>query len=260
MFRTFFRYIRYKIRGQHRFSVHSPFLFAFIRDVLQDSRYFYAFDEIESVRDAMLRDDRLVRIQDLGAGSKKLRSDVRKISDIARSALVSAKFGRMLFRMASYFGSQSILELGTSLGISTLYLASANKGAQVITLEGSTAIAEVAKENFVHADAENITLLTGEFSETLPHALSRFTHIDLAFIDGNHAKAPTLLYFEKIVARCTPESVIILDDIHWSREMEEAWRTILQHPAVTLSIDLFFKGIVFLRRDFHEKQHIILSY
>ena len=102
--------------------------------------------------------------------------------------------------------------------------------------------------------------MQGDFQQTLPAFLSTVKQIDLAFIDGNHRKAPTLEYFSKLLSLSTPSTVLIFDDIHWSAEMEEAWFAIQQHSAVTLTIDLFFIGLVFINPDFKVKQHFSIRF
>ncbi len=107
---------------------------------------------------------------------------------------------------------------------------------------------------------KNIEAVIGNFDETLQPTLSAIENVDLAFIDGNHRYEPTIKYFEKILPKLKENSIVVFDDIHWSKEMEQAWNEIIQHNAVTLSIDLFFIGIVFFRKDFKEKQDFVVRY
>jgi predicted O-methyltransferase YrrM len=84
--------------------------------------------------------------------------------------------------------------------------------------------------------------------------------VDLLFVDGNHRKEATLEYFNIFLEKATPQSIFIFDDIHWSKEMEEAWKLIQQHNSVTLTIDLFFLGMVFFSKDFKVKQHFPIRF
>ncbi len=254
------RYLRYRWKAKTEYDVHSPFLFDFIEHVLKDDRGFYIFEEIEQLRKQLLLLDSELSVVDFGAGSKKSNKPKRKISDIAKNTLITPKFGRMLFHLAEHYNSTNILELGTSLGISTLYLAGAKKRSNIISLEGSPEIAACAQQNFEKLHVENIDILTGEFSQTLPKALETLKTIDLAFIDGNHRRDPTIQYFEQILPFCHIHSILVFDDIHWSREMEQAWDYIVKNNNVTLSIDLFFKGIVFLTKDLHEKTAVTIQF
>jgi predicted O-methyltransferase YrrM len=106
----------------------------------------------------------------------------------------------------------------------------------------------------------NTILLQGDFAKTLPVLLESLQQIDLAFVDGNHRKVPTLQYFEQLLPKTTASSILIFDDIHWSAEMEEAWESIKAHPAVTLTIDLFFIGLVFVNPDFKVKQGFVVRF
>jgi predicted O-methyltransferase YrrM len=241
-------------------GMHSPFVFELISEVLNDDRSFYAYQSIERVRQMLLYNKRVLEIEDLGAGSRTIKSKSRSVQSSAKSALKSKKFSQLLFRMVDHYQPGIIVELGTSFGITTAYLASANINGKVITLEGSEAIADIALENFAKLKLKNIELVKGNFDDQLPAVLSSLPTVDLAFIDGNHRYQPTLNYFEQILAKSNHKSIIILDDIHWSREMEEAWQAIQQHSAVTMTIDLFFLGIVLLRDEFKVKQHFSVRF
>jgi predicted O-methyltransferase YrrM len=242
-------------------GMHSPFVFNFITDVLNDNRHFYAYDQVEQQRKKLLQDNRVLDIEDFGAGSRVMKHRQRLVTDIARSSLKPKKFAQLLFRMAAYYQPQTLLELGTSLGITTAYLAAANPQSRVITMEGSKAVAGVASQGFNHLQLHNITLVQGNFDETLQPTLQQLQQpVGLAFLDGNHRYAPTMAYFNAVLQHTSQDSIIILDDIHWSREMEQAWHEVQQHPAVQATIDLFFIGIVLLCKDFKTKQHFSIRF
>ncbi|MEO5783563.1 MAG: class I SAM-dependent methyltransferase, partial [Ginsengibacter sp.] len=166
----------------------------------------------------------------------------------------------LLFRIVQYYKPHNIVELGTSLGITTAYIASANKTSEVFTLEGAKNIAAIAQQNFEKIGVQNIKQIQGNFDDTLPHLLSQIQKIDLAYVDGNHRKKPTLNYFNQLFEKSNDQFILIFDDIHWSEEMEEAWKEIQQHNDVTLTIDLFFIGLVFFKKDFKAKQHFIIRF
>ncbi len=164
---------------------------------------------------------------------------------MARHGLSSAKFGRLLYRLATYNSSNYLLELGTSLGITTLYLATAHSSGTVYTLEGGEAIADHAERVFSELEYPNIQLVRGDIDQTLPNVLQQMPRVDFAYLDANHRYEPTVAYFEQVVAKTNERSIVVIDDIYWSGEMRRAWRHIRQHPAVTLTIDLFDAGLVF---------------
>lgn len=241
-------YLRYRLTAQTPHGIHSPFVFDFQNDVLLDQTPYYAFDLIESVRASMLLSDKSLTVSDFGAGGSKQRERQLRIKDIASRFVLPKKYGQLLFRMVNRFQPETILELGTSLGITSLYLALPKLKAKMITLEGCPQTAEVAKENFRKMNARHIELLCGEFTGELPNALDALQRIDFAYIDGNHRYHPTMDYFQRILPYCHPETVLVFDDIRWSRQMSAAWDDIKKHPAVTQSIDLFKFGIVFFRQ------------
>ncbi len=241
-------------------GIHSPFVFDFVKNVLNDKKIYDVYHNIEALRRQLLHDDRILEVQDMGAGSVVSKHKRRKISDITRFAVKPKKFGQLLFRIIKHYHPKTIVELGTSLGITTSYLALATIQGSVITLEGAPAIADVARTNFEKLAIDNVQIREGNFDDTLPDALSGINTLDFAFIDGNHRKEPTIQYFERFLNKINNASILIFDDIHWSSEMEEAWETIKTHSCVTLSIDLFFVGLVFFRNDFKIKQHFVINF
>ena len=256
------KYLNYYLNASNGkgHGMHSPFVFEFIDEVLNDNRNFYAFDAIEKIRQSLLANQQKLTIEDFGAGSRTIKNKERTIASIARSSLKPKKYSQLLFRMVDHYQPKTIVELGTSFGITTSYLASAKQDATIITMEGSNAIASIAKENFSKLKLKNIALVNGNFDDTLPQVISNLSTIDLAFIDGNHRYQPTLNYFEQILAKSDNYSIIILDDIHWSKEMEAAWKEVRNNSSVTMTIDLFFIGIVLLRNEFKVKQHFSVRF
>jgi predicted O-methyltransferase YrrM len=256
------KYLRYYITASNGkgHGIHSPFVFDFIKHVKNDKKEYTCYEEIEKERKKLLANESVIEVEDFGAGSSVIKTNKRVVKNIARSSLKPKKFSQLLFRIVNYYQPKTIIELGTSLGITTSYLAKANAGATIFTCEGAKNIAAIAQQTFNNLDIKNISLTKGDFDQTLPAVLSQIKNIDLAFIDGNHRKAPTLAYFARLLERSNPSTILIFDDIHWSHEMEEAWAEIQQHPAVTLTIDLFFIGIVCINTDFKAKQHFTLRF
>jgi predicted O-methyltransferase YrrM len=241
-------------------GVHSPFVFDFITHVLNDNRIFYAYEELENLRGSLRSDRTILTIEDFGAGSAISNSNRRSVSSIARTALKPKKFGQLLFRMVDHYKAKTIIELGTSLGITTGYLASGNISGQVLTFEGASEVAKLARQNFQKLSLNNITVVEGDFNVTLQPQLDKIAHLDFAFVDGNHQENPTIFYFEQLLTKANENSIFIFDDIHWSQGMEEAWKYIQNHPAVTLTIDLFFIGLVFFRKEQKVPQHFSIRF
>jgi len=263
------KFVRYWLTASNGkgHGVHSPFVFEFITDVLNDDKEYYCYNTIEQLRYQLKMDNSELLLEDFGAGSRMHASYKRKVSGIAGSSLKQKKFAQLFFRMVNFYFHQerltypaNILELGTSLGITTSYLASANINNNVITMEGAVAVADIAKRIFQCLLLKNIQIIKGNFDHTLPLIIKQLSTIDFAFIDGNHRKEPTVRYFNEILTKTTEYSIFVFDDIHWSKEMEEAWEYIKEHSSVTLSIDLFFVGIIFFRKEQRVKQHFTVRF
>ncbi|MBN2175412.1 MAG: class I SAM-dependent methyltransferase [Bacteroidales bacterium] len=252
-------YMNYYLRAVTKYDVHPPFLYDLITKVLNDKTYNPGYDRVESLKAKLLKDQTRINVEDYGAGSKANRSDQRSITQITRFSSKPKKYGRLLFRLVKNFKPENVLELGTSLGLSAAYMALANPDSKIITVEGSTEIAKAARHNFDDLDLKNIKPVTGQFDHVLPGLLAEIPQLDLAFIDGNHQKEPTIRYFEHCKDKSVNDTLLVFDDIHWSEGMEEAWKAIQDHPSVTLTVDLFFMGLVFLKKEL-TKQHFIIRY
>ncbi|HEX8517778.1 MAG TPA: class I SAM-dependent methyltransferase [Bacteroidia bacterium] len=254
-----FNYLKYKSLSSNAHGIHSPFVFNLYNNVINNTKAYYSYDVIDGLRARLLKDTRILAVTDLGAGSGSGLKKNRKVADIAAISAKSRKYSRLLFRLADCFQPEVIIEIGTSLGLSTVHLAIASSKSRVYTVEGCPETRKVALENFEETGLKNISSLVGNFDQVLPGLLSEVPSADMVFFDGNHRKEATLNYFVQCLEKAGNESVFIFDDIYWSKEMTEAWETIRVHPKVTVSIDLFQMGIIFFRKE-QAKEHFILSY
>ncbi|MDB5272742.1 MAG: SAM-dependent methyltransferase, partial [Chitinophagaceae bacterium] len=182
-----------------------------------------------------------------------------RVSDIYQRSGHSVKDTSLLYKLVLHFKPQHLLELGTCLGVSTLYLAKANPKATVYTLEGNPDYAVYAREAFIRYQSTNIVLIEGNIHRTLSIAMDRIPSLDFAFIDAHHAYEPTLQFFKTCLTKVHEETIIVMDDIHWSPEMERAWEAIKQLEEVKQTVDLFQFGLVFFKST-QAKEHFVLRY
>ncbi|MBV8250986.1 MAG: class I SAM-dependent methyltransferase [Chitinophaga sp.] len=254
------KYLKYYFTAGNRHDVHSPFVFSLIEEVLRDKKQQPAFREIELLRQQLLRSEETIQVTDLGAGSIVSGGNDRRVRDITRYAAKQPKFGQLFYRLIQYLQPQYLVELGTSMGMSSAYMAKANPNATVYTIEGCPNIAAKARSNFDSLGIKNIEQRIGNFDTELPKLLQQIPRLDWMYIDGNHRKEPTWNYFQEALPYVHNDTVLIFDDIHWTPDMEEVWHRIMQSEQVTYTIDLFFIGLVFFRKDFKVKQHFTLKY
>ena len=240
-------------------GIHSPFVFDFINQVLRGKTTDeIQFHRIEKFRGELIDSLEFITIQDYGAGSLLQSTAKRAISSVARHSLKSPKYAQLLYRVVSYYKPDSILELGTSFGLTTQYMASANPAANIITIEGSAQIAQIAQQGFQKGNFRHIHLTIGDFDENIENAISKMVGEKLFFIDGNHRYGPTMHYFKLIMSVADIDDILVFDDIYWSKEMEQAWQDIKRDKRVKYTIDLFFMGLIFLKKDFIENQDFMI--
>lgn len=252
-------WLNHLVAARTRHAVHSPFVYELSSRVLRAGDPLPPFTAVERLRDDLLRSEQTIRVNDLGAGSRILDLPIRRVSDIAAISLKSPRQAEMLFRLARFIDARNVLELGTSFGISTLYLAQGAENGRVFTIEGCPQTYRIAQHHFEQLKQRNIEPLLGSFRAKLPEVLKRAEPLDLVFIDGHHLKEPTLEYFEMCLPYAHNDTVFVLDDIHWSRGMEEAWEAVKAHPRITVTIDLYSMGLAFLRTE-QTREHFRLRY
>ena len=265
-------------------GVHSPYLFEWVRMVMMDKNSFYIWGEIERCREKMLRDERELEFVDYGSAikSRSLENgseavcrlefrDMRRVCDIARRSLAKRKYAQMLSRLVNWLGAShslengsgtayslefrglTIVELGTSLGVTTAYMAAMDSRNRVVTFEGCEAVANMARENWKALNINNIECRVGEIDvEQLTRDIE---HLDVAFIDANHTCVSTCEYFDVLAGKVREKSVIVVDDIHYSDEMEKAWKAICADERVTSTIDLYQMGLVFFDKHYWKRNY-----
>lgn len=254
-------FFNYKLNAKNLHHLHSPFTYSLTKDVIYNKQQFAAYEQVSALRRQLQQNNSVIEVHDFGAGAgnQKYTERLRSIASLLKNNSIRPKYGELLYRLADHFKPNYILELGTSLGISTAYQALAAPNATFITAEGCAGIAEKANDNFQKLKLKNIKIEIGNFDLLLEPILKGLPQIDFAFIDGNHRKDPTIRYFECCRQKSHNDTVLIFDDIHWSTEMSEAWDFIMKHESVTLSLDLFQVGIVFFKKEL-SKENFVIQY
>lgn len=249
------RYLHFRKGSLNRHGVHSPFVFDFIEQILRNRSSIPVAMEIEAMRRRLLKDRTPISPVDPGAGSTS--ADSRSIQTVAKHSLSSSDQCRILYRMVKHFGPSTIIEFGTCLGISTAYLSAAGCE-RLISLEGHPDLFKRAKNVLSDLDLK-AELHEGLFDASLDYILKDVGKVDMAFIDGHHTEEATLHYYDRLRPHLHENSVIIFDDIHWSDGMERAWETLKRSEGVTLSIDLFWCGLLFFKKGL-SGEHFKLRY
>ena len=194
-----------------------------------------------------------------GAGSRVDRSAGRTVGSFVRGSSVSPRYGALLYRITRWFRPDMVLELGTGLGVSTLYLASGSPSVPLHSFEGHTERAAFAASLVCRCGLEQVSIHWGPLDRKLEEFLPRLSGRFVAFIDANHRYEPVVRYVRMILSRAGTDGVILMDDIYWSDEMERAWKEVLSWPEVRMSVDLFHLGILFLRKDL-QKIHLKINF
>lgn len=260
-------YINFLWNSKNEHGVHSPFVFSLVTKCFYDKKKYPEYTILKNYRDSLLQNKNTIEVTDFGAGSRVFKNSTRAINQIAKNAGISSRRAELLFRIVRYFQPETILEIGTSLGLATSALAlgleaktnraKLNKKAKIISLEGCPNTFNQCQLQLQKFNINNVECVNTEFSSYLSDFQLPTSSFQLIYFDGNHSKKATLKYFELLLPTITNDSVWIFDDIHWSKDMEEAWEIIKNHSKVTVTIDTFQWGIVFFRKE-QEKEHFVI--
>lgn len=249
-------FIVFLLASKNKHGVHSPFVYDLVAKCFNSHTNPAKMRAFYKIQKSLYSNQNRITITDYGKGSSVFKSNERKVCDIAKIAGINKKKAALLLRIIDYFNPQNILEIGTSVGLGTSVLSIGNPEANIVTLEGCKNTADVAKEVFSKNHLNNIQLVVGNFKDTLSDVLKN-KQFDLIYFDGNHQKEPTLQYFHQCLNTIHNNSIFIFDDINWSPEMQMAWQEIKNHPKVTVTINTFFWGMVFFRKE-QKKQHFVI--
>lgn len=251
-------YLKYRWKAKNEHSIHSPFVFEFYLDIIKNGQDIPEEAEIKALFEQLKKDERIIKIKDLGAGSKFGNNDQKKVARIASTAVKSLKWSKIIAGIVKKYEYKRCLELGTSLGFTTAMMSKASPYGKVYSFEGCSNTLGIAKEVFSRLNCQNVTPILGDLDQTLSHTLGQLDRVDFVFFDANHQCAPTLKYFRACLSKAHENSCFVFDDINWSDGMKEAWEEIKNHPKVSISIDFFQMGVVFFRAK-QPEQHFILK-
>ncbi|SDZ72870.1 O-methyltransferase [Bizionia paragorgiae] len=257
MWYSILAYFKFLTKASNQHGVHSPFVYNFITKCVYDNTRYSAYTALKHYRKQLSSSKETLEVSDFGAGSRVMKTKTRRVGAMAKKAGTPLKRAKLMYRMTRYFNMEELLELGTSLGTAPHAMHLGNPKAQITTIEGCPNTAEFAKQSLKQNNVANTTVITGDFRSVLQKQNTR--PYDLVFFDGHHEKEATIAYFESLVVNTHNDSVFIFDDIYWSRGMTEAWEYIKQHPQVTVTVDLFFWGIVFFRKE-QVKEHFKIRF
>jgi predicted O-methyltransferase YrrM len=249
-----FEYIKYLLASRKRHGVHSPFIYQLTDKCLERS---YSEDDhvkIKRFKELNKSNPEILTITDHGVGSKHM-NNLRSVKDIYKNSSSKGKYGKLLYQLSKHYEPQRILELGTSLGNGTLQLSLGNPKTLVTTIEGCPDTVKTAQQNFDKLGLKNIELINSTFDNFLSTLTD--ASFDLVFIDGHHDGTALLKYLEALEPFIHEKTIMVLDDIRWSKSMFKAWKQIVSNDRYHVTIDLFRVGLITKRPQQH-KEHFII--
>lgn len=247
-----FSYFSYWLNEENEHSLQAPFIYDLYKKVIKSKDIRSEFEDIEKVRSQFLKSDKIIDVVDYGSGSTKSK----KISKIVSMGISSKKYAQLLNKLINYLDAKRIIELGTSLGITTLYL-STEQDSTITTFEGDPSLSAIASAVFAGNNRKNVSIIEGNIDATLPSFIDTSQKVDLVYFDANHTFEATTSYFDMLLKLVHDNTCFVFDDIHRSAEMERAWNKIKAYFEVTLTVDLFQMGIVFFNPEIRKQDYTL---
>lgn len=252
------RHFQYYWRAKTERQIQNTFVLDFLKNTVENTEKYPFFEDLEILRKALKQDESPLSKQDLGAGASRNPMQTTTVASIAKNSQSFPITAQFLFRLTNWLQPKTMVELGTSLGIATIYQALGAKAGQMYSIEGCPNTAAVARSVVQDFKVTNIDIAQGNFDDLLPLHLQKIQSLDYIFVDGNHLETPTIAYFEMCLPFINENTVMVFHDIRWSQGMANAWAYIQQHQVVTLTIEIYDVGVVFFKKNIGEKQNFSL--
>ena len=248
-------YLKFLRTSKNQHGVHSPFVYDLVTKCFYDKQLDTSYELLKQFRKHVKKNSgKKITVTDFGSGSRRFKSNHRSVKNIVKWAGIKPKRARLLNRLVRYLHAETILELGTSVGLATAALAAGNENSTITTVEGCPKTLAIAEANFDHFNFENINCVNSPFEGYLNTATQAY---DMVFLDGHHNEKATLKYFNRLIGLTHNDSVIIIDDIYLNKGMTRAWETIKMHDLVRVTIDTYKWGFVFFRKE-QAKEHFTI--
>lgn len=229
----------------------------FLIDGISDVQTKKISDNVEKMRASLRKSSQLASVKILYSpkpGSAKVdhteiknfRPDHGEQKDFSMEQIANTgknrRWGTALYMLINGYRCKNVLELGACAGLSAAYLASSKYVEELVTIEGSSQLAEIATRNLI--GFKNASVINKLFDDALDECLlNKEKTLDFVYIDGHHEKIATLHYFERIRASLSPGALVVFDDIRWSQDMNECWLKLINHNDFEMTCDLCSIGI-----------------
>lgn len=254
-FKFIIAYFKHQLTANNRHGTHSPFVYKLADEVIYDFSDKKVYRELEEQRKKLFNDDSYLAVDHLEDALTSKEKSTQQVKVLAKSVFKKPRLTQLIFRLAQFSTPKQVTVFDANFGISTAYLAKACPQAKVIAIENCTGSAVIANQMFEDLELNNVQLLAGNFTELL----ATNKHLDFVYIDGNQSKKTILAYFNWCLPQLHDQSIFICNDIYKNEEMKAVWAELKKHPQVTVTIDLFWLGLVYFRKG-QAKEHFKLKF
>ena len=230
-------YVQHRLEAKNRHGVHSPFVYRLIDEVIYDLHAKSDYPNLKHFCQILRYDDRSILVHDQSTSVKVF----------VKNKCKSLRSAQLIYRLANYFSPNQVIELGTSMGIDTAYVAKSAPQARIISMDQDVDTAAFTSENLAKQAIKNVQILTGDLSQVFPDVLAELQSLDFVLINRGHDKEAMINYLNQCVPKLKETSVVVVDAIYRDKEMNEFWQQMKIHPQITVTIDLFQMGLAFVR-------------
>ena len=242
-------YVNFIFSATNQHGVHSPFVYQLVTKCFYNRKNRPEYRKIGEYRKDVFQEKQQLHIQP--NCSTFFKANTYKISKLAKIYAPSWKRSKFLTRLTNYLNCKSVLEIGTQMGIRTSCFAS-HKNCDVITIDNCEETQKIAREKLKKHHFSTIKFCLQEFTQQ--EILVDQKKIDCIYIGNTRKKQSTLHLFEEALKKVHNDSVILIEGLHWSKDMNQAWKEIKENKQVSVTIDTFYLGLVFFRKE-QAKEH-----
>lgn len=240
----FIIYLKYYFKAKTIYHIQSPLLFDFISNVFDQDQSYYAFYTIDAAYDSISNSQKTIPTDEF---SNSHQQNGKSLAQFASTAASPKKISYDLFRLVEFQKAKAILEMGSCVGLSSLSMALVSNDCTVTSIEGNTFLAQESRELHQRFGVKNIKLHNQLFSQFFESRNNE--KFDIILIDGDHNYQSTMNYIRHCLSALNENGIIIMDDIHWSKEMYKAWLEIQSMTEFTTSLECLRWGILFTNRN-----------
>lgn len=249
VFRFFADYLTHRLVAKTRHGTHSPFVYKLTDEVIYDFSAKKIDDSVEQQRKKLFDDDSSLILTENNECLGQLKLQQTTVKRLAKKLTNKKEVDRLIYRLVANRQPAVSLQIGTGLGVSAAYFSMANSRNPVKIIECEPEFSTVAQRIFSNLGIDNVELRTGNLQQLLHHTLLNSTKLDIVYFNKFKDGETLFNLFGLCLAKADENSMFIIKGIYSDPSTKTMWAKIKELPEVTVTVDLFWIGLVYFKKD-----------